>query len=146
MNTLTTKQREAACLLASGLSNADTAAQLKINPATLYRWKQRLDFSERYSQFVKEQEREANSRLCALKGKAVERLAKLLEDKSPSIALKVIEIVLGRSSGIKPENQSFLEESQSSEVLEFNAALVQRLRGIARQKAGAVMRNEISNA
>lgn len=136
MNALTAKQREAACLMASGVSNADTAEQLKINPATLYRWRQRPDFAEQYLRLVTVQEREANSRLSTLKGKAVERLAKLLEDKNPSVALRAIDMVIGRSLGIPPENQIRHEESQTSDVLEFNAALVQRLRGIASKKRG----------
>ena len=144
MSSLTMKQREAAYLLASGSSNADTAEQLRINPATLYRWRQRPDFAEQYSRLVTEQEREANSRLSALKGKAVERLAKLLEDKNPSVALKAIDMVIGRSLGVPTENQSHQEELQSADVREFNAALVQRLKGMTRQRNGMATRNEIA--
>lgn len=95
--TLTPKQRKVAQLLAVGFSGRDAAAMLKINEATVYRLRKNPTFQAYLASLLKEVERESLEHLHALRMRAVERLGKLLDCQTDSVALRACEVILDRT-------------------------------------------------
>ena len=136
MKTLTPKQRAAARLLASGESGIETAKALKIDPATLSRWRGLPDFERLSESYLSSFEQEGIKRLQALKGRAVEKLADLLNHPNANVALKAAEAILNRSP-LPAEGLAYLPKytpQQIADAEEVNIELAFRLKDFARQR------------
>jgi len=148
MKTLTPKQRAAARLLASGESGIETAKTLKIDPATLSRWRGLPDFERLSETYLATFEQEGVKRLKALKGKAVEKLADLLNHPNANVALKAAEAILNRSPAPKEEVAYSARHTpeQIAEAEEVNIELALRLKEFARKKfnSQATISNEFN--
>jgi hypothetical protein len=96
-STTSPKQREAARLLAFGHSGAEVCKQVGINPATLFRWKQKPEFDDLHKSLLQRAEDEACLHLHALRSTAVERLAVLLQHQNPTVSLRAAEAILSRT-------------------------------------------------
>lgn len=136
MKTLNAKQRAAARLLASGESGIETAKALKIDPATLSRWRALPEFESLTQTYLATFEQEGIKRLQALKGKAVEKLADLLNHPNANVALKAAEAILNRSPASKEVETPLPRYSpeQIAEAGEINIDLALRLKEFARQR------------
>lgn len=139
MKTLNAKQRAAARLLASGESGIETAKSLKIDPATLSRWRALPEFEFLTETYLTSFEQEGIKRLHALKNRAIEKLADLLNHSNASVALKAAEAILNRSPG-PSEGPGHLRQytpQQIADAEEFNIELALRLREFSRTKTSA---------
>ncbi len=139
MKTLNAKQRAAARLLASGESGIETAKALKIDPATLSRWRGIPDFEHLSETYLASFEQEGIKRLQALKGRAVERLADLLNHPNANVALKAAEAILSRSPAPNPAPNSLTKHTpeQIAEAEEINIELALRLKKFAQSRAAS---------
>ena len=78
MNTnLRPRQRQAAALIASGMSGREAARQLSISGQTVSRWQQQPEFKLWINKSLDESEQQASERLRSLRSLAIERLADL---------------------------------------------------------------------
>lgn len=135
MKILNAKQRAAARLLASGESGIETAKALKIDPATLSRWRALPEFERQTESYLAAFEQEGLKRLQALKGKAVEKLADLLKHSNANIAMKAAEAILNRSPAYKEQEAHLPRHTpeQIAEAEEINIELALRLKEFAKR-------------
>lgn len=91
---LNIKQRLATQFLASGLTREQTAKRIGVDVTTISKWRRIAGFEEAICTLLQQHEQEAIHLLQALRLKAVERLAELIESKNQSVSLRAIEAVL----------------------------------------------------
>jgi len=130
MKILNAKQRAAARLLASGESGIETAKALKIDPATLSRWRSLAEFEHLTETHLTTFEQEGLKRLQALKGRAVEKLADLLNHSNANVVLKAAEAILNRAPAPNERELTYSRPppGQIAEAEEINIQLALRLR------------------
>ncbi len=91
---LTPKQRQAAALLASGKGVRETAAALKCGERTLYTWMQAPDFRALIGEIRDRMLSEAIGKLSETASAAVLRLRALVDDETPTVALRASVSIL----------------------------------------------------
>lgn len=130
MKILNAKQRAAARLLASGESGIETAKALKIDPATLSRWRALPEFEYLTETYLATFEQEGIKRLQALKGRAIEKLADLLAHPNANVVLKAAEAILNRTPAPNAGELIYSRHTpgQIAEAEEINTELALRLK------------------
>ncbi len=86
---LNPNQLQAVTLLASGVSSSAIADQLKVTRETVSRWRAQPEFQDELDRLLFEARRDAQERLLALSGLAVETIEKLLRSPQGPIREKV---------------------------------------------------------
>lgn len=124
---LNIKQRLAARLLASGTTREQTAKHVGVDPTTISKWRKNPAFEVHINTLLTQHEQEATQTMQALKLKAVERLAELVQAKSPAIALRAVETILNRTQ------RSYTGRTGMTEDAAAWVAMQQELERIATQ-------------
>ena len=88
---LSAKQANAVKLIALGWTRNLVATELDIDPGTLSRWRRQPVFQQQVSKLLDQSEREAVESFRAIKLKAVEKLAVLINSQNSRVALRALE-------------------------------------------------------
>jgi hypothetical protein len=95
------KRDQAALLLASGRSTAQTAAGVEVSRRTILRWLKDLDFAARVIGLRRELFKRSGGMLARCTTHAASRLGRLLESDDERVALSAARSVLGLGKTIQ---------------------------------------------
>ena len=92
-------QIQAIELMLAGKRITEIAEELGISRSTIYRWFETPEFSETFNKLCYELLKEAETKILALIGRAIEVLEELLSEDDPNIRFKTASLIL-RGAGI----------------------------------------------